>query len=135
MPRIAAWAGPPRRPWTSRTSRQRRARASASLSGPPHHMRDHPPAEDFEPGERTAIGARNARIDAREATAVQNLDTLQIGRVADDQPLCPISGKHSVELLVYRQMHDRCDLCANFLGVGVAPYQPAVPQRPQRVVK
>ena len=63
-------------------------------------MRSHRPADDFEPAERTAIGAGIAGIDPRQPAAAEELDALQVGRVRDDDALCSISREDGIDFLV-----------------------------------
>src|SRR5690348_11446602 len=102
MRRTAAWEAPAPRPGHSTGSRQEPG-TFASWTRPPHAVRDHLPADDLEPAQRPAIVARIAGIDAREAAAAQELDALEVGRVADHHPLGAVSRKHGVELLVHAE--------------------------------
>src|SRR3954466_15472831 len=99
-------------------------------------MRNHSVADDLKPAERAAVIARDARIDAREAIAVDDGNAAQDWGVTDDEPLCTVSGKHRAELLVRGGTGcRRQDWGAFGFRVGIARHEAAVPERAQRIVE
>src|SRR4051812_9030709 len=95
-------------------------------------MRSHLISDDLEPAQWPAVIARNARIDAREAPTVRDLNTLQARRVRDDEALCAVGGEDRCELLLLCERRSwRRDGGPDLLRVGIGLDQASVPERPE----